>query len=88
MSRYFDAVGAEVGQEFLDDDPLVRDEMANSRAQKGPVPSLCKQCSASRVFARGTLVPEVGFLADTCQRLLDQSPMEKPVATSGVLATS
>lgn len=28
MSRYFDAVGARVESEFLDDDPLIREEMA------------------------------------------------------------
>lgn len=31
MSRYFDAVGATVEPEFLDDDPAVRDEMAVGR---------------------------------------------------------
>lgn len=31
MSRYFDAVGATVEPEFLDDDPAVREEMATGR---------------------------------------------------------
>ena len=31
MSRYFDAVGANVEDDFLDDDPAVRDEMAVGR---------------------------------------------------------
>lgn len=31
MSRYFDAVGATVEPEFLDDDPAIREEMATGR---------------------------------------------------------
>ena len=31
MSRYFDAVGATVESEFLDDDPAIREEMATGR---------------------------------------------------------
>lgn len=37
MSRYFDAVGANVEDDFLDDDPEVRDEMAVGRKQSPPL---------------------------------------------------